>query len=189
MVCAAEMQPLRRDRQVKRPNGGGGWPPLRLRRIRWRFSSAAEKGKSGVPSSHWESEVSSLEITSGVVKRWNRRTLSRGCPLFPFSRRSRINAYVAVRLRSSDWRPLMDIGLRAKRNPTATAASMVGRRGRTARLSARCPKAAGKATELGREATRSAVAHVQPARRTAMTGSSVGDGKPARVCIARIAAR
>jgi hypothetical protein len=54
----------------------------------------------------------------------------------------------------------MYIGLRAKRNPTAIAASMVGRRERMARVSARCPKAAGKATELGREATRSAVARV-----------------------------
>jgi hypothetical protein len=54
----------------------------------------------------------------------------------------------------------MDIGLRAKRTPTAIAASMVGRRERMARVSARCPKATGKATELGREATRSAVARV-----------------------------
>jgi hypothetical protein len=54
----------------------------------------------------------------------------------------------------------MDIGLRAKRSPTAIAASMVGRRDRTARVGARCPKAAGKAMELGREKTRSVVARV-----------------------------
>jgi hypothetical protein len=160
MVWAAEMQPLRRDRQVKRPNGGGGWPPLRLRRMRWRLSSAAEKGKSGVPASHWDSEVSNLEAASGVVERGNRRTRSRRCTLFLFSRRSRTNTLLFVRLRSSDWRPLMDIGLRAKRNPTAIAASMVGRRERMARVSARYPKAAGKATEIGREATLSAVARV-----------------------------
>jgi hypothetical protein len=54
----------------------------------------------------------------------------------------------------------MDIGLRAKRNPTAIAVSMFGPRERMARVRARCPKAAGKATEIGREATRSAVARV-----------------------------
>jgi hypothetical protein len=54
----------------------------------------------------------------------------------------------------------MDIGLRAKWNRTAIAASMVGRRERMARVRARCPKAASKATELGRDATRSADARV-----------------------------
>jgi hypothetical protein len=73
--CAAEMEPLQRARQVKRPNGGGDLPPMRLKRMRWRSNSAVEKGKGGVPASHWESEVSSLETASGVVEGGNRRTL------------------------------------------------------------------------------------------------------------------
>jgi hypothetical protein len=57
-----------------------------------------------------------------------------------------IDALAVVELRSSDWRPRIDMGLRAKRNPTAIAASMFGRHDRTARVSAIHPKAAGKAT-------------------------------------------
>jgi hypothetical protein len=83
----------------------------------------------------------------------------------------------------------MDIGRSARKKPTAIAVVGAGRAKRRAVLRAREPRAAGSATELGLEATRSAVARLNPARSEEMTGSSVGDKKPARVCIVWIAAR
>jgi hypothetical protein len=69
------------------------------------------------------------------------------------------------------------------------AASRLGRLNRMARVNARSPKTAGNATELDRDETRTDVARVYPVRSDEITGSSVGDGNPDRVCIARIAAR
>jgi hypothetical protein len=62
--------------------------------------------------------------------------------------------------KSSECRPRIDMEWRARRNPVAIAASGLGRIDRMARVSARAPSEAGKATELGLEATRSDVARV-----------------------------
>jgi hypothetical protein len=67
IVCAAEMKPLRRDRQVKRPRDGGDWVPLRLRRMRCRLSRALEKGKSGAPALYGEIRRFHL-ISIGIIR-------------------------------------------------------------------------------------------------------------------------